>query len=367
MDERLAQIEKEKQNALNSSNSLYDNMLSDNQALLNQQNEYAKQYETTQNSILDKQLDNTITNINKQKEETLANKDEEVRKAKNDYIAYINPYGYQSEALAQNGLLNSGVSETSKLGGYNTYQNRLASANKIAQSAITEYDKNINEARLNNDVTKAQNALEKLKMQLVFSETFYNNKQSISESKFNNALNIDNNYYSRYQDTYNQINQEKAQEEAIRQFEVQQAENRRQFDEEMAYQKQQAAQSQANWEKEYALSKSSNSSSSSSSSSKSSYDLSDDVTQPDDYYMSNGYQPNYIYENGKYNKLTDTGKRGRDVFSDLGKDGYGNNRVWSANGKYYIFSLEDRDYVDITDSYIGKIVSKKKADYFWNS
>ena len=47
MDERLAQIEKEKQQALQDSNNKYEGLLQDNQNLYNQQNAYAEQYEQT--------------------------------------------------------------------------------------------------------------------------------------------------------------------------------------------------------------------------------------------------------------------------------------------------------------------------------
>ena len=56
MDERLANIEKQKQAALQQSNDAYSGLFQNNQNLYNQQNAYAEQYEQTQNDALDKQL-----------------------------------------------------------------------------------------------------------------------------------------------------------------------------------------------------------------------------------------------------------------------------------------------------------------------
>ena len=135
MDERLNLINQQKQEAINNSNNTYNNLLQDNQNLFNQQQDYANQYEQTQNEALDKQLAFNTEKIEQQKEIARQNKETEEKKAKNDYTAYVNPYGLQAESFASRGLLNSGVSETAKLGGYNSYQNRLASANKAMQDA----------------------------------------------------------------------------------------------------------------------------------------------------------------------------------------------------------------------------------------
>ncbi len=242
-DERLAKIDVEKQNALAESNRVYSGLLQDNERLYNQQNNYANTWETTQNANLDKQLEFNTGLIEQQKEIARQNKDTESKKAKNDFVAYTNPYGLQAEQFASRGLLNSGVSETAKLGGYNTYQNRLATANKVMQDALRQYDNDINQARLNNDVKKAENALTKLKMQVDYATSYFNNKSSLSQAQLSNNQSISGDYFNRYNTVYNNIQAEKERAEAIRQYELN-----------LAFQKEQAKQAQANWEKEYALS-----------------------------------------------------------------------------------------------------------------
>ena len=243
-DERLAAINQQKEEAINQSNNLYEGLLTDNENIYNQQKDYAEEYEQTQNSALDKQLAFQENLVNQQKEEARQNMEAEQKRAQNDYMAFINPYGVQAESQANSNLLSSGVSETSKLGGYNTYQNRLASANKAMQDAFTQYDNDINEARLTNDVQKAQNALNKLQMELEYAQNYYSNKSTISQNQLSNNQALDSEYYNRYQTEYDNIQAEKEREEAIRQWEAQ-----------MAFEREQAAIAQQNWEKEYALAK----------------------------------------------------------------------------------------------------------------
>lgn len=256
MDERLTNIEAQKQAQLQKSDALYNNILNDIGNLYQQQQNYANQYETTQNNALDKQLEFNTNLIEQQKQIARENARTEQNKARNDYNAFINPYGNQAERLASQGLANSGVSETAALGGYNAYQNRVATANKVMQDAITQYDNDINQARLNNDVAKAQNALEKLKMQLSYSESYYNKKADTMQNQFNVGRNIDTDYYNRYQTEYQNIQNEKARQEAIRQWETEMAEKQRQYNENMAYQKERDRIADEQWQKEYNLSKS---------------------------------------------------------------------------------------------------------------
>ena len=243
-DERLAQIEKAKLEAINQSNNTYNQMNQDNQTMLDQNINYAEQFEKTQNETLDKQLDFYKQNIEQQKKNAQQNYETEAKKAQNDFVAYQNPYGYNAETMASKGQLQSGLSQTAQLGGYNAYQNRLATANKAMNDAFTQYDLDMNEAIINNDVQKAQNALAKLEMILGFQQNFYDSKNQIAQSQLSNNQALDESYHGRYMDMVNQINTEKQREEAIRQFEAQ-----------MAYQKERDKIADAQWQKEYNLAK----------------------------------------------------------------------------------------------------------------
>ena len=243
-DERLAQIEKAKLEAINQSNNTYNQMNQDNQTMLDQNINYAEQFEKTQNETLDKQLDFYKQNIEQQKKNAQQNYETEAKKAQNDFVAYQNPYGYNAETMASKGQLQSGLSQTAQLGGYNAYQNRLATANKAMNDAFTQYDLDMNEAIINNDVQKAQNALAKLEMILGFQQNFYDSKNQIAQSQLSNNQALDESYYGRYMDMVNQINTEKELAEKIRQYE-----------QNLAYQKERDKIADEQWQKEYNLSK----------------------------------------------------------------------------------------------------------------
>ncbi len=383
-DERLSVINQQKQEAINQSNNMYEGLLTDNENIYNQQLDYANQYEQTQNEALDKQLAFQQEQIEKQKQEAQQIKETEAKKAKNDYTSFVNPYGYQAERMASQGLANSGVSETAKLGSWNTYQNRLATANKAMQDAFTEYDNAINEARLNNDVQKAQNALNKLQMQLEYAQNYYSNKSTISQNQLSNNQALDSDYYNRYQTEYNNIQAEKEREEAIRQFNEQLALQQQQFE----YQKTQDALAQENWEKEYALAQqqarasyggygSLTDSSSSSNSEELSGTKADNgrnivenpytgTINPDTKYGvfewkdGSGYQPNNI--NG--NKLSKSGKTVSEMLGTTGNTGstginIDKQNVWTTGGKYYVWDGSQDKYIDIT----SEIPSKSEDEY----
>ncbi len=357
-EEKLGRIEQERQKALTESNSAFDELSKNSQDLYDFQNNNANQYEQQQNDILDRELQFNESKIEQQKEEARKAKEVEEKKARNDYAEFINPYGYQNESLAERGLLNSGVSETSQLGGYNAYQNRLSSANKVLQDALTQYDNDINEARVNNDVAKAQNALAKLQSQMQFAENYYNNKSNITQNRLNANQSLDSEYNSRYQN------------------ELDRQESIRQYNEQMEFQRQQAAQDQANWEREYALSQAKNSSSYYGGLGSGYYGTSGSelagglsangygiIANPytgtvnsDAQYgvfqyneSGTGYQPNNI--NGqKLNKTTADVKSyfGMTGNVDSGKANVDSQHVWELNGRFYIWDGHANEYVDVT-------------------
>lgn len=379
-DERLSAINQQKQEAINQSNNMYEGLLTDNQNIYNQQLDYANQYEQTQNSALDQQLAYQEDIINQQKQEAQQIKETEERKALNDYTSFVNPYGYQAEQFASQGLANSGVSETAKLGGFNTYQNRLATANKAMQDAFTEYDNAINEARLNNDVQKAQNALTKLQMQLEYAQNYYSNKSTISQNQLSNNQALDSEYYNRYQTEYNNIQAEKEREEAIRQFNEQLALQQQQF----KYQQQQDALAQQNWEKEYALAQEQARASYGSGG----YSLSDGAslssggtTISTNYYQGNinpdtqyGTFPNVKDKNGvRYQpdniggaKLSNSKLKVGEVFGNAyGASGASldGQSIWTTGNGYYVWDGSINDYIDVTSAVSAYI--KNGVSSFW--
>lgn len=348
MDDRLTLIEQEKQKALQDSNNLYSNLQEQNQNLYNQQKEYANEQERLQNEALDKQLSFREGQIEKQKETARENKHQEGIKAKNDYTGYTNQYGLEAENLASRGLLNSGVSETMKLGAYNTYQNRLANANKTMQDAITEYDNSMNEARVNYDTKKAENAFEKLKLMLSYAKSYYDTNATLGQNQLQNSQNLRSEYNNQYNTIRNQLQNEKELEEKIRQY-----------NENMAYQKERDKVSDEQWRKEYNLSQTKIYN----SGDKNTYELTDEDSVLDafgnntqtqgmgNYYFkkANGSytdQPSYINNVRLQTNGVTAGQIGV-VTNGIGK-GY---RIWTDGNKYYVWNNNAKTYLDVTNYY----------------
>lgn len=216
--ERVNNVYNEREKALAENNSMYEGLINDAGAVRDQQNAYLAQQQQIQNENLDKQLAYQEGIVNQQKEEAKQNQRVEENKAKNAYQNYINPYGLQNERLYSAGLGNSGVSETSKLGAYTTYQNRVSAAAGAYQKAITNYDNDINQARLNNDVQKAQNALNKLKLELQNTQDYYSNVASLSQQKLKSNQSLQSQYLDQYNTVYNQILNERKFDESVRQW-----------------------------------------------------------------------------------------------------------------------------------------------------
>ena len=366
--ERYSALEQEKQNALNNSNKTYEDLLNKNQQYSSSVNDYLNKYQTTQNDIYDKQTQFQVDLQNQNKEKAEKEYQKEAIASKNAYYDFVNPYGVQAEIQAQNGLNRAGYSETAKSQAWTTQQNRTAQAKASMNEAKLQFDNAIKEAYLNNDVNKANLALQILQQQQDEMLRSFNYVSDTKQNQLSNYQNLDSEYNNRYNTLYSQIQQEKATQEAIRQWEAEMAEQQRQYNEQMAYQKELDKIAQQQWQKEYELSKKAASSKSGSSSGSGGYVLTDgneelvsgSITNPytgtrnkdaDNGTFSNGYQPNNV--NGS--KLSKTGKTVSEILGTTGNTGstginIDNQNVWTVNDKYYVWDGTQDKYIDITSN-----------------
>lgn len=298
-DKRFTQVEADKNQALTDVENTYQGMIDQTDSYYQAQIDASKQWADKQAQIQQDNTDFTIEQIEQQKGQ--ANKDylKEQSGAYADWQKQSNKYGANAEQMAASGLSNTGFSESSQVSMYNTYQNRVATARESYNQAVLNYNNNIKEAQLQNNSKLAEIAYTALQQQLELSLAGFQYKNQLIEQQANKKLEVDNMYYNRYQDVLNQMNQENALAEEVRQYneslqmqreqlkeEIRQYEQSyalqvnqfkesiRQFDAEMArlkkkdaeeyaleiqqleLQKKQAQQAQAQWEKEYQLKKS---------------------------------------------------------------------------------------------------------------
>jgi hypothetical protein len=247
-DKRFTDVKNQEATAIKETKGTYDKMINQSDKYYQQQIDATKEWEAKQNELQQAQTDFTIDKIEQQKEQANKNYVKEQKGAYTDYQKATNQYGSNAEKLAVQGLNQTGYSESTRTSAYNTYQNRYATARESYNQAILNYDNGIREAQLANNAALAQIAYESLQKQLELSLQGFQYKNTLVLQRLDAVNQQKDRYYQRWRDVESQINTENA-------F----AEQQRQFNESMAFQKQQAAQEQANWEKQYALSVSKNS------------------------------------------------------------------------------------------------------------
>jgi len=363
-EERYQKLANERQAAIDNSNKTYDDLLNQNDAYTRSNNEFLTNYQNTQNDIYDKQTAFNVGLQEQNKEKAEQEFQKEAQASKNAYYDFINPYGVQAEIQAKNGLNNSGYSETVKSQAWTTQQNRTAQARANLNNAKLQFDNAIKEAYLNNDTQKAQLALKMLEQQQQEALRSFNYRSDIGQQRLTNNQNLDTDYNNRYNTLYNQIQDEKAKAEAIRQWEA-----------EMQFQRDQAAQAQSNWEREYALSQANSySSRSSSGGSGNSYDVLTDISNNSqdigktvnpytgtrnkdaDTYgtFSNDYQPKGISGYGTVSKTGDT----------IAVNGKTQNIWKTPDGSKWYWDGRSNQYVRISSGTTGKSAAGGGAGAF---
>lgn len=242
-DDRFKQVEQAKNEAINNSNSMYDQMINDSSQYYQNQINAVNDYSNTQQQLQQERTDQAINEINQQKEYAEKDYQKEQRGAYTDWQKESNRYGVNAEQQAASGLANTGYSESSQVSMYNTYQSRVATARESYQRAVVDYDNAIANARISNNAALAEIAYNALQNTLELSLQGFQYKNQLLQTRLNAQQQLDSEYYQRYQNVLSQMNTENALKEQVRQY-----------NETLAFQKAQAKQEQKNWEKEYALS-----------------------------------------------------------------------------------------------------------------
>lgn len=241
-DERFGKVESDKQQALTEVEQTYGGMIEQSDSYFQAQIDASKQWGEQQQQLQQEQTDFAIEQIEQQKGQ--ANKDytKEQSGAYTDWQKQSDKYGVNAEQMATSGLTNTGFSESSQVSMYNTYQNRVAVARESYQKAVLNYNNAIKDAQLQNNSKLAEIAYQALQTQLELSLQGFQYKNQLIIEQANKKQEIDNTYYSRYQDVLNQMNTENAMAEEIRQY-----------NETLAMQKQQLQEEIRQYEQNYAL------------------------------------------------------------------------------------------------------------------
>lgn len=241
-DERLTQNEVNRQNEIANTNNTYQSMIEQSDKYYQGMVDATEEWKEQQTQLQNDKTDFVIEQINQQKEQ--ANKDyiKEQSGAYVDWQKQSNQYGANAEQMAENGLANTGYSESSQVSMYNTYQNRVAIAKESHNKTVLEFDNAIKDAQIQNNSALAEIALTAMQKKSELFLQGFQHKNDLILQNMAQEQTINNRYDNKWQTILSQINQEKALAEEIRQY-----------NEKMAYQKEQDALAQAQWEREMKL------------------------------------------------------------------------------------------------------------------
>lgn len=217
-DKRFDKVESSKNQALDDLEETYSGMIGQVDKYYGAQLDASKEWADKQAQLQQEQTDFAIEQINQQKEQ--ANKDyqKEQSGAYVDWQKQSNKYGTNAEQMASAGLTNTGFAESSQVGMYNAYQNRVAMARESYAKAVLNYDNAIKDAMLQNNAALAEIAYQALQQQLQLSLEGFQYKNQLIMDQAAKKTELDNIYYNRYQDVLEQINHENALKEEIRQY-----------------------------------------------------------------------------------------------------------------------------------------------------
>lgn len=207
-DKRFAEVEADKQAAMGEVQNTYGGMINSSDQYYNKQIEAAQDWANTQTQLQNQQTDFTIEQIEQQKDQAQKDYTKEQSGAYVDWQKQSAKHGVNAEQMAAQGMTGTGYSESSQVSMYNTYQNRVATSRESYNQAVLNYNNSIKEARLQNSSVLAEIAFEALQTQLKLSLEGFQYKNKLLTDQMNMKMEVDERYYSRYQDVLSQIDKE---------------------------------------------------------------------------------------------------------------------------------------------------------------
>lgn len=209
-DERLAQVEQERQDALDKATATYTGMMEKSQQLYKEQIDATKAWEEERKQLQQEQTDFAIEQTQKQKEQAEKAYEKEQSAAYADWQKEKNAYGVNAEQMAEAGLAGSGYSESARVNMYNTYQQRVTTARDSITQAVADFDAAMQAAVLQNDVAMAEIAFQALQQRMTLSLEGFQYENQLIFALEDEKKAIDSQYDSKWEDVLAQLMAEEA-------------------------------------------------------------------------------------------------------------------------------------------------------------
>lgn len=217
-DSRVKNNETARNQALNESNKVYEQVMANNNTILEKNDDYANQYLQKNSEMVDAQTNLDINKIEQQKVKAEDTFRKNAKEANKSYIDATNNYGVQAELRAQNGLNNGGYIESKAITRFNEQQKALGTARANTNQAIQELNNSISQAKLENNSKKASYSLEVAKMRLEAQVESLQRQSNLQVQQLEAKQNLNNTYDNLYMQIVDQINAEKQREQEKDQF-----------------------------------------------------------------------------------------------------------------------------------------------------
>ena len=217
----LNKVSNEYSDMINSQISGYNNLMEQQQRAIEQNQENLTNQQKAQFNY-----QQNIINQNREKADE--QRDQEAKSAYVDYMRNSSDVGQTARTFARSGLLGQGYAESTIAQMYNTYQHRIATANKALQDAYTEYDNQMQQAQMNNDSTLAQIALDSMNQKLQIALQGFEYKSTLEQQRATYLQNLNNTYYARNEALEDRISNYYSQLNNINQYQSNLAEQQRQ-------------------------------------------------------------------------------------------------------------------------------------------
>lgn len=217
-DQKFKNVETDKKNALDEVDKTYGEMIDKSDSFYQEQVDATKEWEKKQTDIQNQQTEFAIQEIEQKKEQAEKDYTKEQSGAYADWKKQSNPYGARAEQIADQGMQNTGYSESSQVAMYNNYQNRVVAARETFSRIVQDFDNDITQARLTNNAALAEIAFNSLQKRLELNLQGFQYKNQLLLEQAQRKTELDQIYHERWKDVLDQMNTENALAEEMRQF-----------------------------------------------------------------------------------------------------------------------------------------------------
>ncbi|MBQ1959227.1 MAG: hypothetical protein II354_02270, partial [Firmicutes bacterium] len=178
-DQKFKDVEADKKAAINEVDKTYGEMIDKTGDFYQEQVDATKDWEKKQTELQNQQTEFAIQEIEQKKDQAKKDYTKEQSGAYADWKKQSNPYGARAEQIADQGMQNTGYSESSQTAMYNNYQIRVVAARETFSRIVQDFDNDITQARLTNNAALAEIAFNSLQKRLELNLQGFNQKNQL--------------------------------------------------------------------------------------------------------------------------------------------------------------------------------------------